>query len=146
MSRRSRQQQHLQQLHAAGDEFAAAFASGEDDDDDDAAEEEKQSEAAADDQEVSQDVAAQAGNIQQRAARRHPRAFSRYIGRKSQRKRLIIVCLSIVYFMRYRDNVEYDFGHYFTTEQLAAVTPDEDDIIRYFKFKCYGNPEADTDV
>ena len=42
------------------------------------------------------------------------------------------------------DNVEYDFGHIFTTEQLAAVTPD--DITRYFKFQCHGNPEADTDV
>ena len=89
MSRRSRQQQHLQQLHAAGDEFAAAFASGEDDDeDDDAAEEEKQSEAAADDQEVSQDVAAQAGNIQQRAARRHVRSR----GRKKKFERGLSSC------------------------------------------------------
>ena len=48
--------------------------------------------------------------------------------------------------MRYRDNVENDFGQNFTTEQFAALTPDADDIIRYFKFKCYGNPEADTNV
>ena len=50
----------------------------------------------------------------------------------------------LVYFMRYRDQVEYEFGHQFTTEQLAAVVPN--DLIRYFKFRLYGNPDADTDI
>eukprot|EP00984_Skeletonema_dohrnii_P025522 scaffold14697_cov128-Skeletonema_dohrnii-CCMP3373.AAC.1 len=50
----------------------------------------------------------------------------------------------LVYFMRYHDQVEYEFGHEFTREDLAAVVPN--DLIRYFKFRLYDNPDADTDI
>lgn len=50
----------------------------------------------------------------------------------------------LVYFMRYRDQVEYEFGHEFAREDLAAVVPN--DLIRYFKFRLYDNPDADTDI
>ena len=46
--------------------------------------------------------------------------------------------------MRNHDNVEYEFGHEFTTDQLAAIVPN--DLVRYFKKRAYDNPEANTDI
>ena len=43
-------------------------------------------------------------------------------------------------FMRFRDEAEYNNDHQFTDAELNAITPNC--ILRYFKFKAYGNPEA----
>jgi len=92
MPRQSRQQQQFQQLHAAGDEFSAAFASGEDDD--------------------MMMLPKRKSNQRRlpmikkfhRTLLHKPGTFNKEllvttcvleVGRKSQRKRLIIVCLSI---------------------------------------------------
>ncbi len=40
--------------------------------------------------------------------------------------------------------MEYEFGHEFTTDQLAAIVPN--DLVRYFKKRAYDNPEANTDI
>ena len=45
-------------------------------------------------------------------------------------------------FMRFRDEAEYNNDHQFTDAELNAITPNC--ILRYFKFKAYGNPEANA--
>lgn len=65
-------------------------------------------------------------------------------GRKQKRSKRETYHRVLVYFMRYRDQIEYKFGHQFTQEQLMSITPT--DLIKYFKYHCYGNPDADTDI
>lgn len=50
----------------------------------------------------------------------------------------------LVHFMRYLHGVQYDFNHQFSTRDLQAITPS--DVERYFKFKTYGNCDADPDL
>lgn len=45
----------------------------------------------------------------------------------------------LIAFMRFRDNIEYDDDHTFSLEELQQITPR--DIVRWFNFKLYRNPD-----
>lgn len=131
-SRRHREQR--QRLQNAGDAFGAAF--GEE------KEERSSSDSSSDEEEVAAAAAIPGGtrNSQERTP------THRIVHRRGRKKTSKVQRYHrvLVYFMRYRDQVEYEFGHEFARDDLAAIVPN--DLIRYFKFRLYGNPEADTDV
>ena len=78
-----------------------------------------------------------ANNSQQRFPRQRTRGTTRPT--KAQ-----IYHRVLVKFMRYQDGVEYEFSHHFTQDKLREITPD--DILRYFKFETYNNPNANPYV
>ena len=50
----------------------------------------------------------------------------------------------LVRFMGWKDSTSYENDHEFSTNALAAITPEE--IARWFKTRAYGNPDADPSV
>ena len=50
---------------------------------------------------------------------------------------------TLVAFISYRDYQQYDKGHVFTREELAAVTADE--VLGWFNYKAFGMPTPTLD-
>lgn len=48
----------------------------------------------------------------------------------------------LVAFFSHKDQAEYGQDHVFSDEVLASLTPD--DIVKYLKYKAYGNPDANV--
>ncbi len=142
----SRRQEQRQRLINTGEAFGAAFGEGEEEEEDSSSSEEEESQH----EEEATAVAAatprgsqptRTRNSQQRQSSR--RILVRTRGKKKKSK-VELYSRELVRFMRYRDQVEYDYGHRFTQNVLQHVVPN--DLMRYFKFRVYKNPDAEPDI
>jgi len=138
-----RQQQLIQRLNATGDEFGEAF----DEEEEVVQQHETVPAGSAASPPPPRDTAAAAApppprNTHQQAPAQR-RRIRKYRSRKQKPSKREIYHRVLVYFMRHHDNIEYEFDHQFTQEQLQSITPT--DLIKYFKYRCYGNPDADAE-